>query len=214
MIVKIGSARIDENGKISGGKEGDQKGREVMIQDFYMHSKGWTILRPLSHAKEIAKNMKLACENNNIGYSQQGRYGLMKALEKVKGDFTKVAKCNTDCSALVRECIRYAYNKYVPDFNTSGEKFTLTKNGFCKEIQFKSVEDLKVGDILVTKTKGHTAIVVSVTKDKKKKPIDEIVTAVIRGEYGKGKERFNKLKAEGYVPSEVQKKVNEVLKHE
>ena len=106
MIVKIGSARIDENGKISGGKEGDQKGREVMIQDFYMHSKGWTILRPLSHAKEIAKNMKLACENNNIGYSQQGRYGLMKALEKVKGDFTKVAKCNTDCSALVRECIR------------------------------------------------------------------------------------------------------------
>ena len=34
MIVKIGSARIDENGNISGGKEGDQNGREVMIQDF------------------------------------------------------------------------------------------------------------------------------------------------------------------------------------
>lgn len=211
MKVKIGSARINENGKVTGGKAGDQTGKEVMEQEFYMHSKGWRILRPTAHAKEIAENMKKACANNNIGYSQSGRYGLMRELPEVKGDFSKVKKCCTDCSALVRECVRYAFGKFVPDFNTSSEVFTLTKNGFCKEVKGKLPDDLKPGDILVTKSKGHTAIVVSVIKDKKKKTIDEIVHEVIAGKYGNGKERYEKLKKEGFKPSDVQKLVNEVI---
>ena len=35
MAVKIGSARIDERGKISGGKAGDQTGNEVGTQNFH-----------------------------------------------------------------------------------------------------------------------------------------------------------------------------------
>lgn len=169
MTVKIGSARINENGKVTGGKAGDQTGKEVMVQEFYMHNKGWRILRPTAHAKEIAENMKKACANSNIGYSQSGRYGLMRGLPEVKGDFSKVKKCCTDCSALVRECVRYAFGKFVPDFNTSSEAFTLTKNGFCKEVKGKLPDDLKPGDILVTKSKGHTAIVVSVIRIRKRK---------------------------------------------
>ena len=35
MAVKIGHASIDERGKISGGKAGDQTGKEVCIRDWY-----------------------------------------------------------------------------------------------------------------------------------------------------------------------------------
>ena len=40
MSVKIGSARIDENGRAKGGKAGDQTGREVSTQSWYRHAKG------------------------------------------------------------------------------------------------------------------------------------------------------------------------------
>jgi glycolate oxidase len=43
---KVGSARIDERGRARGGKAGDQTGREVMIQDGYIHPDGWVVIRP------------------------------------------------------------------------------------------------------------------------------------------------------------------------
>ena len=75
MSIKVGSARIDERGKISGGKAGDQTGKELSIQNFYVHSKGWYIIRPKSieHAKKIAKAMETACNNKHIGYDQNER---------------------------------------------------------------------------------------------------------------------------------------------
>ena len=39
MTIKIGSARIDERGKASGGSAGDQSGKEVSTQNYYKHSK-------------------------------------------------------------------------------------------------------------------------------------------------------------------------------
>ena len=36
MSLMVGSARIDENGKISGGKPGDQTGNEVSTQPYYV----------------------------------------------------------------------------------------------------------------------------------------------------------------------------------
>lgn len=44
-----------------------------------------------------------------------------------------------------------------------------------------------------------------------KKSIDEVALAVIRGDYGVGADRKNKLQAEGYNYDEVQSKVNEIL---
>lgn len=43
MGLVVGSARIDENGKISGGALGDNNGREVSTQPYYLHSKGWYV---------------------------------------------------------------------------------------------------------------------------------------------------------------------------
>lgn len=163
-MVIIGSARLDENGKIKGGKVGDQKQSttpdykgEVSLQNFYLHSKGWYILRPkkIEHANKIALKMKTACNNPNIGYNQSNRYGILKY-----GVGTLV-KTETDCSSLVRECVKEATGIDSGDFNTGTECSVLGKTGlFESKKEYKSGMDLYTGDILVTKTKGHTVVVV------------------------------------------------------
>lgn len=75
MAVYVGSARIDENGKAYGGKAGDQTGKEVSKQKYYVHSKGWRVIRAKdrSVALKISKAMKAACDNNKVGYDQWNR---------------------------------------------------------------------------------------------------------------------------------------------
>ena len=60
--VIIGSARISENGRITGGRVGDQKQKavpdysgEVSEQKFYVHKKGWVVLR--ARNADVAKNI-------------------------------------------------------------------------------------------------------------------------------------------------------------
>ena len=43
MEVKIGHALRDENNKLKNGKAGDQTGKEVLISNWYLHSKGWVV---------------------------------------------------------------------------------------------------------------------------------------------------------------------------
>lgn len=169
MAVIIGSARIDERGKLSGGQAGDHKQKsstndtvgEVSMQNFYVHSKGWYILRPkdANIAKKIASNMKTACNNKNIGYDQMNRLGVM-----TYGVNSKV-KTETDCSTLVRACVKEASGKDPGNFSTLNEADMLEKSGlFEKRIAYTSNTTLYIGDVLVTKTKGHTVIVVEGAK--------------------------------------------------
>ena len=162
-VIKIGSARIDENGKITGGKAGDQTGKEVSEQDFYMHSKGWLCFRAkdVSVANALAKAMQDACENNNIGYDQ-GNRAIMTVLKKY-GSMEKIKeKIETDCSNLVRGCIYQATGIDAGSFSTATEPAALRESGlFDDEIEIKSEKDVYNGDILVTKIKGHTVIVTS-----------------------------------------------------
>lgn len=162
MAVIIGSARHDEHGNCySGGKAGDQTGQEVSTQKFYNHSKGWYVLRAKDDrvAEKLAEAMKIACGNKNIGYDQSERYGVIK-----HGISAKV-KTECDCSSLVRACIIHAFGKDVGDFNTANERIILLKSGlFTDAGSYRIGELLYNGDILVTRTKGHTAIVVSGAK--------------------------------------------------
>lgn len=167
MAVIIGSARHDEHGNCySGGKSGDQTGQEVSTQKFYNHSKGWNVLRAKNNkvAEKLAEAMKIACGNKNIGYDQSERYGIIK-----HGINTKV-KTECDCSSLVRACIIYASGKDVGDFNTSNERSVILKSGLFKDVgSYEQGDTLYNGDILVTRTKGHTVIVVSGAKKSKEK---------------------------------------------
>ena len=163
--IIIGSARIGENGSVTGGKAGDQKQKsaedysgEVSMQNFYLHRKGWYILRwkDAAYAEECAKAMRRACNNVNIGYDQNQRTGILK-----HGTNT-TTKTECDCSSLVRQCIKEAAVVDPGNFTTLNEAEVLRKTGlFAEKIKYKSGTSLYNGDILVTCTKGHTAVVVS-----------------------------------------------------
>lgn len=165
MATIIGSARVDERGKYSGGAKGDQKQTgiddfkgEVSMQNFYVHSKGWYILRPKDPviAAGIAIAMKTACNNKHVGYSQSDRYGI------VQHGVDSTVNCNGDCSTTIRACVKKASGKDVGDFTTANEATVLESSGlFMKRITFVSEAKtpLYIGDVLVTRSKGHTVAV-------------------------------------------------------
>lgn len=161
MKYIIGSARIDENGHATGGKAGDQKQAaipdykgEVAQQTFYVASKGWHILRAKSPqvATSIALSMIQACNNPNIGYNQT------KRLEIIKYGTGSNTPCNADCSSLVRQCVREAGIE-VGNFTTANEANVLLSTGAFDKLTYTAGMKLCTGDILVTKTKGHTVVV-------------------------------------------------------
>ena len=167
MAILVGSARHDENGKYVNGAVGDQlqtsskadTAGEVSMQEMYKHNKGWYILRPksIAHAKAIAERMKAACNNPRIGYDQNNRLGVVT----YGIDTQEPTEC--DCSSLVRECIKEATGKDPGNFTTGNQASKLAATGlFEDKVEYVSQAKTPVydGDVLVTKTKGHTVIVV------------------------------------------------------
>ena len=229
-MVTVGSARIDERGNANWGKAGDQTSREVATEPYYKHRLGWYLLRPkeAAVARKIGLAMVEACLNNNIGYDQSERYGIINCLKK----YGRIAKINepteADCSSLVRACcVQAGIN--VGDFNTSSEVSVLEKTGaFNKAVVVTNDTKLCAGDVLVTKIKGHTVIVTEgypredgkptvkpkpdKAAGKAKKSIEEVAREIIAGKWGNNPERKEKLIKAGYVPDEVQAVVNKLLK--
>ena len=225
-MTKVGSARIDENGNAVHGRAGDQTGKEVAIEPYYNHRLGWYMLRAKDSdkARKIGLAMAEACLNENIGYDQSGRYGVIECL-KVYGRLAKINKpTEADCSSLVRACcIQAGIN--VGDFNTSNEVAVLEKTGtFHKAVAVTSGTKLQEGDILVTRSKGHTVIVTESdskpalkpetkpqTGGKTKKSVEEVAKEVMAGKWGVNPERKARLIKAGYNYMEVQAVVNKLL---
>lgn len=167
MSVMIGHSSKDENGNLVNGKAGDQN-NEVTTRSFYMHSKGWYVLRPVNDitAELIAQTMEKACANNNIGYDQNQRmtlYDTVKALNFLVDLKDLNTKVECDCSSLVRVCLAYA-GIHVANFTTANEKVVLfATNQFVEVPCNKDGSNLRRGDILISCVKGHTAVVLSNT---------------------------------------------------
>ena len=167
MSVIIGSARINEKGGINGGAAGDQTGGEVSTQAWYLHSKGWIVIRAKDPAvrEKIARNMQAICDNDNIGYCQDHRSTLTAAAKPYGYDASKVTtKVETDCSEGVRNCVLYA-GINVGSFSTYSEVSMLKNTGAFDILEddkhCKSSDYLLRGDILVTGSKGHTVVVLT-----------------------------------------------------
>lgn len=167
MAVKVGSARIDENGKAHGGAAGDQTDKEVSTQSWYAHSKGWVLLRAkdANVREKIAVCMEAACKNAHIGYDQYQRDTLYNEAKQYGFDVSKVTKdVETDCSALVRVCVNYA-GITIGSFRTTKEASILMATGafdkYMDAAHCKKSNRLLRGDILVTVTQGHTVVVLS-----------------------------------------------------
>ena len=167
MAVRVGSARINERGGITGGANGDQTGMEVAGENWYLHSKGWIVIRAKDDTvrEKIAVAMEGICDNNNIGYDQNNRNGLYNAV-RYKGfnPYNCTEKTACDCSSAVRVCVHYA-GITCGDFNTASERSVLQSTGrfdiltdskYCNSSSY-----LKRGDILVTRTQGHTVVVLT-----------------------------------------------------
>lgn len=166
-MAYFGNARIDENGNITGGRAGDQGGREVCIQEAYTFS--WiSVFRPKFNAELVAKLMKQACENDNIGYDQGQRMTLKQAwiaCGKPKDLSVINVPCECDCSSLVGLILHIA--GLVPEsatsFATSGMADVIRATGNFIEYSgagyttgFGSIRE---GDVMYKV--GHTAIATS-----------------------------------------------------
>jgi hypothetical protein len=138
----------------------------VATQAWYLHSKGWVLLRASEEYREkIAIAMERACANSHIGYCQTHRSTLYSAAKAVEFDPSQVtADVETDCSALVRVCCAYAGIE-LGNFTTATERSVLIGSGKFTELTESkyttSSAYLVRGDILVTKTSGHTVVVLS-----------------------------------------------------
>lgn len=160
--VIIGSARHDEFGKLA-GKAGDQlqtgsgndfKG-EVSMQPYYKHKYDWYVLRfkDVAYRHKMAERKVKACNNPNNGYSQSDR------LAVVRDGVESKKPTNGDCGTYVRRCFMEATGIDPGNFTTENEVAALLKTGLVELVEAKE-KDLMIGDILVSKKKGHTAVVV------------------------------------------------------
>lgn len=132
MAVKIGHASIDENGKIVGGKTGDQTGKEIFIRNWY--SKPWNVYIECTDkilADKASDYMDQICLDDNYGYDQGQRltgYNSIVANEgKVKG-----GKGEFDCSSLVASCYKLAGLNISPALTTRNLRSALLATGKFK----------------------------------------------------------------------------------
>ena len=102
MAVKIGHAAGSETGGREGAS-GDQTGREVRLDKWYISGDGWgwyIEAKDPALLERMALLMEQACANPNIGYSRTNRYKWYNSAKANGGDVT-IADGDCDCSSLV-----------------------------------------------------------------------------------------------------------------
>ena len=106
-------ASIGENGKATGGKKGDQTGREVKVAPYYDFGQNWVIrFRSISRGKIAAEVAKALALNENIGYNQDDRTSLFSQCKKIgwnRKNISLIKLCNCDCSELAVCVVNLAY---------------------------------------------------------------------------------------------------------
>lgn len=123
---KFAWASIGENGKATGGKPGDQTGREVRVGDYYDFGQDNVIrFKSVAKGRKAGKYAKALANNESIGYNQNERHTLYnlakecgwnyKALKKA----LKTKKVNCDCSSFASTVINLAYKEKIVACSTT-----------------------------------------------------------------------------------------------
>lgn len=173
MTIKVGSARIDEKGNISGGTAGDQNKKEVATQNGYIWSGGWDCcirIKNEAKRKKYIAFIKWACANELIGYDQKQRMTLYNALKALDFDYKKLTKrVECDCSSLVAcGLIVSGYTKINPSCTTRNLESNMKSNYPTSftffDYKYKNGDHTKIskwwrnGDIL--NKRGHHVVTV------------------------------------------------------
>lgn len=223
----IGHACKNEHETYKDGQAGDQTKVEVYIRTWY--NRPWNVVlraKDKNTREKLAQAMEMACKNESIGYAQNTRNTLWNNIKNYQFNPSKTTKAvNTDCSALVCVCCAYAgipihYLQIgTNSLTTSTLRKYLLLSGMFEALTNRkyltSDKYLLRGDILLYEG-HHTAINLDngiySNEDIQLKTIDEIAREVIAGKWGSGEERKRRLTEAGYNYSEVQAKVNQILK--
>lgn len=180
MALYLAQASIDENGKICGGKAGNQSGRELNSREFYSSSSNpWLFMVRAKDPRVRSMICTLAkggVGNPYIGYDQWERNTLLAAAKAAGWQLANITTpCETDCSAFDATCIICAvylvlgeeagnevYGALYAGSNLPATGNMEEKAASCPEyleiVPFTGSECLVYGDSLVRD--GHAVVVV------------------------------------------------------
>jgi peptidoglycan hydrolase-like protein with peptidoglycan-binding domain len=185
MSIKIGHASIDESGKISGGKTGDQTGKEICVRTWY--SKPWNVyLEPLDAklADKAASIMECICADDKYGYDQGQRLTGYNAIVANDGR-VHGAKGEFDCSSLVSACYRLAGLNVSPSCTTSSLRVALLATGkfkaYIDKAHLESDRYAKRGGIYL---KEGSHVVMALENGRGANPYPEPTRTLKRGDKG------------------------------
>lgn len=235
------AAHIDERGRITGGKPGDQTGNEVSISTYDNYPWDCVLRYTGKSAKRVRNRLMKAAvrlaKGNKVGYNQDTRTTLYYQMQRLKWWLKrvgKISKCNTDCSAFIAVCVNIALvpiklAKPLPDYIWTGNMVDeICPLGFKKlrsGINFNTGAGLEPGDILLN-VANHTSLYLGTSSTGelynsepnketiKPANLEAIAQEVIDGVFGNGDDRINNLIAAGYDPAHVQSEVNRILGYE
>lgn len=221
-MVLCGWASNGETGHARGNKAGDQTGREVKTGNWYDF--GQTAVyrwKDRNRAILYASIIKYWCNNNNVGYDQDGRTTLGSWCKNHKWSYKVDTPVEVDCSKMVGDGINCTMKKQaIPNDIWTGnlDKYLMSTGLFTKLTGSKYCDQdnyLMVGDIInnparhvITALANGDKVVVTKTA----KTIDQVAKEVIDGLWGTGQTRKAKLQNAGYNYDEIQARVNAILK--
>lgn len=174
--VIMGHAARGESG-LTGQKPGDQTGKEVYMTPWSytktVSSRNWTVVcraKDPNKAAVMAKVMRDACENDNVGYdagTYKERQSFFFALKEAGWDASKITKpVETSCTPLIAATICAAGINIKTDHSASSLYKALQDTGkfvfYTSNDYVASSDKLEVGDILLSTKKAHGAMIVSV----------------------------------------------------
>ena len=156
MAVRCAWASIDERGRASGGKAGDQTGNEVKVGNWYKF--GQTAVyrwKDRKKAEAFAKCAETLAKNPADGYDQGQRTTLNAALKKLKWKYKELkTPCECDCSSFTVACVNCTVKKELlsPNLFTGNIGDALMKTGLFIKLSgaryCNSSDYLMVGDII------------------------------------------------------------------
>lgn len=165
MANKFAWASIDERGKATGGKPGDQTGREVLVGNYYNFGQDQVIrFKNKTYGRKAGKIAKKLAKCESIGYNQNERYQLPNLAAKCDWNYKKLLKAlktkkvNCDCSSFASTVINLAYGKKLIPISTTAtiwnnckptKKFTLLTPSKAKKKWHKGDMPVKANNHII-----------------------------------------------------------------
>jgi len=159
-------ASIDERGRATGGKAGDQTGREVLVGPYYHFGQDMVIrFKNKKYGRKAGKIAKKLAKCESIGYNQTERHQLPNLASKCNWNYKqllkalKKTKVNCDCSSFASTVINLAYGKKVVPISTTATIWNNCKptGKFEKVSVSKAEKKFHKGDMPV-KANNHIII--------------------------------------------------------